>query len=120
MSGSSRHRRHEQERHPLRCLHRNPREHAEPELDRVTTNGTGSTVAVGNGGINTASATSSGTSGFNGQQTLYVRQAWAYIGTDTAGIIRIGQGFSANALLETGLNDEFDAGGWDELEPLGF
>ena len=70
-----------------------------PNSTTVTTNGTGSSVSIGNGGANTASATSSGTSGFNGQQTLYVRQAWAYIGTDTAGIIRIGQGFSANSLL---------------------
>ena len=70
-----------------------------------TVSGTGSGEAVG-------SATSSGTSGANTQQTLYVRQAWAYMGTDAAGIIRIGQGFSANALMQTGLNDEFDAGGW--------
>jgi hypothetical protein len=28
------------------------------------------------------------------------------------GLIRIGQGFSANALMQTGLNDEFDDGGW--------
>ncbi len=56
-------------------------------------------MSIGNGGANTASTTSSGTSGFNGQQTLYVRQAWAYMGTDTAVIIRIGQVFSANSLL---------------------
>jgi len=83
-----------------------------PNSTTVTTNGTGSSVSIGNGGANTASATSSGTSAFNSQQTLYVRQAWAYIGTDQLGIIRIGQGFSANALMQTGLNDEFDAGGW--------
>ena len=53
------------------------------------------------------------------QQTLYVRQAWAYVGTDTVGLVRIGQGFSANSLMETGLNDEFDAGGWDRLQTGG-
>jgi hypothetical protein len=62
--------------------------------------------------VTTASATSSGTSSFNQQNTLYVRQAWAYIGTDQLGIIRIGQGFSSNSLMQTGLNDEFDDGGW--------
>ena len=89
-----------------------------PNSTTTTTNGTGSTVAIGNGGLNTASATSSGTSAANGQQTLYVRQAWAYVGTDQAGLVRLGQGFSANSLLEVGLNDEFDVGGWDSY-PLG-
>jgi hypothetical protein len=83
--------------------------------------GTGGTSVSGTGGgINTASATSSGTSSFNGQQTLYVRQAWAYIGTDTAGIVRLGQGFSANSLMEIGLNDEFDDGGWNTVGTGGF
>ena len=62
--------------------------------------------------VTTASATSSGTSSFNQQNTLYVRQAWAYIGTDNLGIIRIGQGFSSNSLMQLGLGDEFDDGGW--------
>jgi hypothetical protein len=44
--------------------------------------------------------------------TLYVRHAFAYIGTDQIGIIRIGTGFAADTLLETGLNDEFGIGGW--------
>jgi hypothetical protein len=83
-----------------------------PNSTTVTTNGNTGATSIGNGGANTAATTSSGTSGFNTQQTLYVRQAWAYIGTDTMGIIRIGQGFSGNALMQTGLNDEFDAGGW--------
>ena len=65
--------------------------------------------------VTTASATSSGTSSFNQQNTLYVRQAWAYIGTDKLGLIRIGQGFSANSLLEVGINDEFDLGGWSNF-----
>jgi hypothetical protein len=75
--------------------------------------GTGGASVSGTGaGINTSSPTTSGTSSLNGQQTLYVRQAWAYVGTDQLGIFRIGQGFSANSLLEVGLNDEFDFGGW--------
>ena len=75
--------------------------------------GTSSGTVSGTGnGYALSSASSSGTSGLNTQQTLYVRQAWAYVGTDAAGIVRIGQGFSANALMQLGLNDEFDAGGW--------
>ncbi len=77
----------------------------------VGTTGGGSVSGTGNGFAG-SSASSSGTSGLNTQQTLYVRQAWAYVGTDTIGIFRIGQGFSSNALMQTGLNDEFDAGGW--------
>jgi len=79
----------------------------------------GSTVSGTGGGLNAASTTSSGTSALNTQQTLYVRQAWAYIGTDTLGLIRIGQGFSANSLMQTGLNDEFDAGGWVGMQAGG-
>jgi hypothetical protein len=77
----------------------------------IGTTGGGSVSGTGSG-YAASSASASGTSGLNTQQTLYVRQAWAYVGTDTAGIVRIGQGFSANALMQTGLNDEFDAGGW--------
>jgi hypothetical protein len=77
----------------------------------VGTTGGGSVSGTGSG-FAASSVSSSGTSSLNTQQTLYVRQAWAYMGTDTAGIVRIGQGFSANSLMETGLNDEFDAGGW--------
>ena len=75
--------------------------------------GTGGASVSGTGsGFANSSASSSGTSALNTQQTLYVRQAWAYVGTDTIGIVRIGQGFSSNSLMQTGLNDEFDAGGW--------
>jgi hypothetical protein len=87
----------------------------ENTLNPNSTVGSGGASTTSSGGAtsNTTTAPSSGTSAFNGQQTLYVRQAWAYIGTDTLGLIRIGQGFSANSLLETGLNDEFDTGGWN-------
>jgi len=75
--------------------------------------GTGGVSVSGTGsGFANSSASASGTSALNTQQTLYVRQAWAYVGTDTIGIVRIGQGFSSNSLMQTGLNDEFDAGGW--------
>jgi len=86
----------------------------ENTLNPNSATGTNAATAVsGTGtGYATASATSSGTSGLNTQQTLYVRQAWAYVGSDTLGIVRIGQGFSTNSLMQLGLNDEFDAGGW--------
>ena len=64
------------------------------------------------GNADNASAVSSGTSGFNAGNTLYARQLWGYIGTNEAGVIRIGQGFSAQSLLWVGGNDEFGFGGW--------
>ncbi len=83
-----------------------------PNSTQVTTNATGAAAAIGNGGFNVASATAGGTSTFNFQQTLYIRYAWVYFGTDTLGIIRIGQEGGAVQAMEIGLNDEFDAGGW--------
>jgi hypothetical protein len=62
-----------------------------------------------------ASATSSGTSADDSMNTLYLRNLCVYVGTDALGIFKIGQGScvdAASAML-TGLNDEFDAGGWD-------
>ncbi|HVC59920.1 MAG TPA: hypothetical protein VND19_06100 [Acetobacteraceae bacterium] len=44
--------------------------------------------------------------------TLYVRHANVYIGTDQLGFIKIGTGIAAQTLFETGLNDNFDIGGW--------
>jgi Gram-negative porin len=35
-----------------------------------------------------------------------------YIGTDLLGFLRIGTGITAQTLYETGLNDDFDIGGW--------
>jgi len=94
----------------------------ENTLNPNSTVGSGgaSTTSSGAATSNTTTSPSSGTSAFNGQQTLFVRQAWAYIGTDNAGIVRIGQGFSANSLMETGLNDEFDDGGWSTIGVSGF
>jgi hypothetical protein len=65
--------------------------------------------------------TSSATSGFgqgasadSGDNTLYVRQANVYLGTDQLGFLRVGSGIGADVLLETGLNDEYDIG-WVNL-----
>jgi len=75
---------------------------------------TGSTAAGVTNSAN-ASATSSGVSSSNSQDTLYLKNMCMYVGSDTIGLFRIGQGscvYAASALL-TGLNDEFDYGGWD-------
>jgi len=65
----------------------------------------GSSTGVTSGFAQTPSADSS-------DNTLYVRNAELYVGTDQLGIVRIGTGFSAQTLFETGLFDEFDIGGW--------
>jgi hypothetical protein len=68
--------------------------------------------------INTSAA--GGTSADNSQNTLYIRNLCGYVGTDTVGIVRIGQGscVDAGSLLLTGLNDEIGWGGWDGGEDL--
>jgi Gram-negative porin len=48
--------------------------------------------------------------------TLYVRQANVYIGTDHAGYLRMGTGLGAQSMFETGLMDDFDLGGWNMLD----
>lgn len=53
-----------------------------------------------------------GASGDSGDNTLYVRHANAYIGTDQLGFIRMGTGLGSMTLYETGLTDNFDIGGW--------
>jgi hypothetical protein len=82
------------------------------EIRQNSTGGqtTGATTTSAN-----ASATSSGTSADNSMDTLYLRNMCLYVGADAYGIFKIGQGScvdAASAML-TGLNDEFDAGGWD-------
>ncbi len=72
-----------------------------------TTAITGSTTSATSGFAQSASADSS-------DNTLYVRQANVYIGTDQLGFIRIGTNIGADNLLETGLNDEYDIG-WVNL-----
>jgi hypothetical protein len=78
---------------------------------QVTTGSTGSAVT----NSANASATGSGTSADDSMNTLYLRNLCLYVGTDAVGIFKIGQGScvdAASAML-TGLNDEFDYGGWD-------
>ena len=72
-----------------------------------TTNVTGGTTSVSGGFGQSASADSSG-------NTLYVRHANVYLGTDQLGFLRIGTAVGADNLLETGLNDDFGIG-WVNL-----
>ena len=51
-------------------------------------------------------------SGDSGDNTLYVRHANVYVGTDQLGFLRIGTGLGAQTLYEVGLIDDFDIGGW--------
>ncbi|HUB16394.1 MAG TPA: hypothetical protein VMB34_30915 [Acetobacteraceae bacterium] len=54
-------------------------------------------------------------SGDSSDNTLYVRQANVYGGTDNFGFLRIGTGLGAQTLFEIGLLDDFDWGGWDQF-----
>ena len=89
------------------------------------------TTSIGGGtaslpGVTSTSPTglagSSFTSGFaqsasadSSDNTLYVRQANVYVGTDNLGFVRIGTGLGAQTLFETGLIDDFDWGGWNQF-----
>jgi hypothetical protein len=66
-----------------------------------TTNVTGGTTSVSGGFGQSASADSNG-------NTLYVRHANVYLGTDEVGFLRIGTAIGADNLLETGINDDYD------------
>jgi hypothetical protein len=61
---------------------------------------------------NNASFAVANTSAQSGGNTLYVRHASVYLGTDQAGFLRIGTGLGSQTLYETGLIDNFDIGGW--------
>ena len=91
-----------------------------------TTPVTGGTASIASGNF-TAGATppatglagSSVTSGFaqsasadSSDNTLYVRHANVYLGTDQLGFLRIGTGLGSQTLYEVGLFDDFDIGGW--------
>jgi hypothetical protein len=71
---------------------------------------------VSGGGITPGSTVSSSfaqsASGVSGDNTLYVRHANAYVGTDQLGFLRIGTGLGSQTLYEVGLFDDFDIGGW--------
>ena len=87
-----------------------------------TTNITGSSTAVtttsaaGTASTGTLTGISSGfaqnASADAGDNTLYVRHANVYIGTDQIGFLRMGTGLGSQVLYETGLFDDFDIGGW--------
>jgi hypothetical protein len=71
------------------------------------------TAITGSGGPATnTSGFAQSASGDNGDNTLYVKHANVYIGTDQIGLIRIGVGLGAQTLFETGKFDDFDIGGW--------
>jgi Gram-negative porin len=70
-----------------------------------TTAITGTSAPVSSGFGQGASTDSS-------DNTLYVRNATVYLGTDQLGFVRIGSVVDAMTLYETGLNDNFDIGGW--------
>ena len=71
------------------------------------------TTSIGGG---TAPAAASGfaqsASGDSGDNTLYVRHAFVYIGTKEAGFVRMGSVVNAMTLYEMGLSDDMDLGGW--------
>jgi hypothetical protein len=71
------------------------------------------TTAVSGAAISpNASGFGQSASGDSSDNTLYVRHANVYIGTDQIGLVRIGTGLGAMTLFETGLFDDFDIGGW--------
>ncbi len=47
------------------------------------------------------------------RNALYVRVAYVYLGTDTAGFLRLGSTYGAATLHITGTFENFDSGGWD-------
>jgi len=68
------------------------------------------------GGLTTAtSGFGQSASGDSSDNTLYVRHASVYLGTDQLGFLRIGTGIAPQTLYETGLTDNFDIGGWISL-----
>jgi len=75
-----------------------------------TTALTGNPTYTSTGGLTSNFAQSA--SADSSDNILYVRHANAYIGTDQAGLLRIGTGLGAMTLFELGLFDDFDIGGW--------
>lgn len=86
----------------------------------IRENNTTSLGGATGGGVTTGSTVSSSfaqsASGDSSDNTLYVRHAFTYIGTDNYGFVRIGSGFGAQTSYELGLMDDFDIGGWDQLD----
>jgi hypothetical protein len=67
-------------------------------------------------GSTVASSFAQSASGDASDNTLYVRQANVYLGTDNLGFVRIGTGLGAQTLYEVGLLDDFDWGGWNQFD----
>ena len=78
--------------------------------------GVTSTAATGLAGASVTSGFAQSASGDSGDNTLYVRQANTYVGTDNLGFLRIGTGLGAQTLFEVGLLDDFDIGGWNAFD----
>jgi hypothetical protein len=70
------------------------------------------TTAITGGPATAISGFGQNASADSSDNTLYVRHAVVYIGTDQLGFIRVGTGIAAQTLYETGLSDNFDIGGW--------
>jgi Gram-negative porin len=73
------------------------------------------TTAITGGTTSATSGFAQSASGDSSDNTLYVRHANVYLGTDQVGFLRIGTGIAAQTLFETGLTDDFDIGGWDSF-----
>ena len=85
----------------------------------IRENNTTALGGAGGGGVtagaSVASSFAQSAAGDSGDNTLYVRHAFVYIGTDQLGMLRIGSVVNAMTLFEVGMNDEFDIGGWISL-----
>lgn len=89
------------------------------ELRTTTSNANGAGVN-GTGATTTTTTTIGGqtvtqTVTGNGTGSLYVRRAYGYVGTETYGYVRAGQGDGAFELLQTGVVEQFgDGGQWTQ------
>jgi hypothetical protein len=66
------------------------------------------TAVTGTSGTTATSGFGQSASSDSSDNTLYVRHANVYLGTDQVGFLRIGTAIGADTLLETGLNDDYD------------
>jgi hypothetical protein len=57
-----------------------------------------------------AAQNKTGTAGTSGDEAIYVKRAYGYIGTPEAGFVRLGQGDSAFTLMQTGVIEAFGDG----------
>jgi len=74
--------------------------------------GVTSSASTGLAGASVTSGFAQSASSDSSDNILYVRHAFTYIGTSTAGFIRIGDVVYAQSLYQLGLFDDFDMGGW--------